>query len=114
MSTIIDKQIGKRITDLRYQNKIDQTALAKEAGMSQSHLSEIENGVKSAKIEELHKIASSLNVEIKELMPSDFLKIENNTITSNDTSNINIGNITISLPRDVLKDIVKEIMKENR
>ncbi len=114
MSTLLDKQIGKRITDFRYQNKIDQIALAKEAGMSQSHLSEIENGVKSAKVDELNKIATALKIELHDLFPSEFIRIENNTITSNDTSNINIGNITISLPRDVLKDIVKEIMKENR
>jgi PAS domain S-box-containing protein len=70
-SDIIDvtSEIGDKIKVLRKQKKLQQIALAKKAGISQSYLSNIENGEKSPTIRILNKISEALGLSL-----IDFLK----------------------------------------
>jgi DNA-binding XRE family transcriptional regulator len=45
------------------------TELAKAAGMSQPHLSDIENGKKTGSVDALKRIATALRVDLDDLVP---------------------------------------------
>lgn len=59
--------VGKRICTLRKKLKLTQAALASTAGMEESALQRIEAGRTNPTIKTLYKVATALNVEIKEL-----------------------------------------------
>jgi ribosome-binding protein aMBF1 (putative translation factor) len=63
------RQVGKKIRELRELAGMNQTQLAKKAGLTQSHVSRIENAEHSATNFTLEKIARALGVEIEELDP---------------------------------------------
>ncbi len=58
--------IAKRIIELREKRNMTTNKLANEAGVSQSHLREIELGKKSPTIEMLSYICYALNVSLSE------------------------------------------------
>lgn len=75
----ISKQSGKRIREIRLQNKLTQSKLAELVNLSVSYISHIENGKKTASFISIVKIAYELNVTIDELLygiqedkPTDF------------------------------------------
>lgn len=55
----------------REQSELSQNELAELAGISQSYLNEIENGLKIPKISTLEKIAKALNICINLLIITD-------------------------------------------
>ncbi len=59
--------VGKQICTLRKKLKLTQAALASTAGMEESALQRIEAGRTNPTIKTLYKVATALNVEIKEL-----------------------------------------------
>ena len=61
------KKLGKKIKQLREQEKISQTQLAYECGISQVQVSRIETGEINTTIGTLSLIAKVLGVSIKEL-----------------------------------------------
>jgi transcriptional regulator with XRE-family HTH domain len=62
--------IGKKITELRLLNGIKSiTALSKISGLSQSYISQIENGTRKCPLESLNSICEALNISM-----SDFFK----------------------------------------
>jgi transcriptional regulator with XRE-family HTH domain len=108
---MINKEIGDKIQLFRVQAKLTQHALADKAGISQSHLSDLEKGG-DIKWSELEKIASSLNISVSKLLPASTISEVNNT--SNDESqqtNYN-GVITISCPKDMLDALIDKSVKE--
>ena len=50
------KEIGLRIKTLRLKNNIYQTVLAKEIGVSQTHMSNIESGRNNVTVDNLYKL----------------------------------------------------------
>ena len=60
--------IGKRIKDLRKENKLTQVELAKKANISRSYLADIENDRYNASVDTLKAIANNLNVKLSEIL----------------------------------------------
>ncbi|NMA57713.1 helix-turn-helix domain-containing protein [Clostridium cochlearium] len=72
--------IGKRIKDLRKENKLTQVELAKKANISRSYLADIENDRYNASVDTLKAIANNLNVKLSEILEE---------ATNEDKSNLN-------------------------
>jgi len=64
----IKKKLGKRIKKLREDQGLTIEKLAYENDMAKGNLSEIEKGLIDPKISTLNRIASGLNVSIKNLV----------------------------------------------
>ena len=62
------KEIGLRIKTLRLKNNIYQTVLAKEIGVSQTHMSNIESGRAGLTLENLVKMTRIFNCGIDEIV----------------------------------------------
>lgn len=62
------KEIGLRIKTLRLKNNIYQTELAKEIGVSQTHMSNIESGRAGLTLENLVKMARIFDCGIDEIV----------------------------------------------
>jgi transcriptional regulator with XRE-family HTH domain len=60
-------RLGRRLSDLREKRGLSQTQLADMAGIGRAHLSQIENGAVSAKIDTLHALAQALDLKLEEL-----------------------------------------------
>lgn len=67
MGIDFNKKLGLRIRELRVASGMKQGELADLLNMERSNLTRIENGKQRPNDENLEKIASILNVEIKEL-----------------------------------------------
>jgi len=75
--TLIQKGVGKRIQQLRKDQKLNAVALAEKSGISQGQLSKIENGKATISIKTLAAICRVLNHPV-----SDLFQNKNNTQTS--------------------------------
>lgn len=64
----MENTIGKRIKEIREQKKLSTYSLAKMTGISQSTISKLENGKRSADVALLQPISKALNVEISDLL----------------------------------------------
>ena len=62
------KEIGMRIKTMRLKNNIYQTVLAKEIGISQTHMSNIEGGRAGLTLENLVKMVIIFNCSIDEIV----------------------------------------------
>ena len=62
------KEIGMRIKTMRLKNNIYQTVLAKEIGISQTHMSNIESGRVGLTLENLVKMVIIFNCSIDEIV----------------------------------------------
>ncbi len=62
------KEIGLRIKTLRLRNNIYQTVLAKEIGVSQTHMSNIESGRAGLTLENIVKMSRIFNCAIDEIV----------------------------------------------
>lgn len=62
----IKLKIGRRIKELREQAKMAQKDLAYAADLDRSYIASIENGQRNVSIVNIEKIASALNVTLKE------------------------------------------------
>ncbi len=107
----LPKLSGKRIRQIRLQNKLTQSELAELVDLSVSYISHIENGKKTASFLSLIKIADELNVTIDELLygiqkdrPADFqlelLSIFNDCTTKEREVLISILNFHKKLMRE--------------
>ena len=63
-----EKAIGNVIRKLRERRKWSQTVLADFAGLSRSHLSEIENGLKSPNLSTLWRIAEAFDMQTSDMI----------------------------------------------
>lgn len=76
MERVFDqKQIGKRIKALRLQYNVYQTNLAKDIGVSQTHMSNIESGRAGLTIENLVKLAEIFNCSLDAIIFGDEAKL---------------------------------------
>lgn len=68
---MVTEMVGERIRLLRKQAGLSQEKLALKAGLDRTYLAGIESGKRNATILSLEKIATSLNVQIKEFFEFD-------------------------------------------
>ena len=68
-------RFGKRVKELRRERKLTQAQLAERVELSINYISQIETGEASPTFETIVKLASGLDVELKELF--DFSASEN-------------------------------------
>lgn len=73
MSTL-SMQVGKRIKELREARNMKQVELAELIDMEATNLSKLEKGVHLPKEDNLNKITTALNVDIKDLFDFGHLK----------------------------------------
>ncbi len=72
------KYIGKVIARLREKHKLSTTQLARKSGVSQSSISQYENGNRNPSDENIEKIASALHTTVEELVKqAELLSKEN-------------------------------------
>jgi transcriptional regulator with XRE-family HTH domain len=64
---VVEKQLGKRIAELRRAKGLSQERLAAKAGYSTEFISLVERGVNAPSVGGLARIAKTLKVEIKDL-----------------------------------------------
>ncbi len=64
-----DIKLGRNIQRLRKKAKITQEELGDKAGLSTPYIGYIEIGQKKPSLKVLNKIASILNVKVKDLIP---------------------------------------------
>lgn len=65
----ISIQIGQFIRNKRTDQNITQEALALQCGIDRSYLGRIERGEVNLTVEKLYEIASTLGINVKELLP---------------------------------------------
>ena len=58
----IKLKVGQRIRELRKELELSQEALANEAGVDRTYMTDVENGRRNISVEILEKIISALNV----------------------------------------------------
>ena len=96
-------KVGERITELRNLRGITVNKLANLAGVSQSHLRDIELGIKNPTIETLSYICDGLRISI-----SGFFDIEKNGISPFLMSSIKLLN---EEQQKLLSDFLESILK---
>jgi transcriptional regulator with XRE-family HTH domain len=65
----VTEQIGRQIMLRRTWLHMRQGELATKAGLSQSHLSNMEQGVRSIDVEKLAAVAHAMNCKMADLLP---------------------------------------------
>ncbi len=75
-------ELGKRIRQLRTDKNLTAKVLAKEAGISASYLSEVEQGVSAISSEKLLGIAQQLGVSVNYLLEGDLHSQSRNLATA--------------------------------
>jgi transcriptional regulator with XRE-family HTH domain len=72
--------IGSTIKKLRKRKGIQQNELAERSGISQTYLSQIENGSRSATLETLEKVCKALDIPLSII---SFLSLDVNSVNPN-------------------------------
>ena len=67
----IKAKIGKRIKELRQQQKMTQESLGFKSKLDRTYIKGIENGRRNVALINIHKIAKALDVSLAELFKSD-------------------------------------------
>lgn len=73
MVTSFVDEFGRRIRELREERTMSQEDLADKAGLHRTHISLIERGQRSVRVETIEKLAIALRVQPSELMPEIML-----------------------------------------
>lgn len=71
MTMIQSKELGKKIKQLRQSAELSQAELAKAIGTSREIVSNIENGVRMPKLDEINKVANFFNCSIDDLINNE-------------------------------------------
>lgn len=112
MNTINQKEIGRRISELRKYRGYSQDELAKFLGISRPSLTQIELGKRNLSVLELKKIADNLSVSIDRLLSLKF-KMDNAELIS--TEDDKKQELRVSIPKmrvDKFKDILLYILEK--
>ncbi len=65
----LPRQLGNRVQKLRKQSNLTQEKLAEKIGVSRAYMGYIEQGRNTPSLEVLQKIAKSLGVKVKDILP---------------------------------------------
>lgn len=63
----IKKQFGKRIRELRHEEKLSQEQLANKCKLHRTYIGNVERGEKNISLENIEKIAMALEVKMSDL-----------------------------------------------
>ena len=74
MSSRFVKQFGAKVRELRDARGLSQEALADAAGLHRTHISLIERGQRSARLETIESLATALGIQPADLMPTVSLR----------------------------------------
>ena len=66
--TALQKRLGLRVRELRKSLGLSQEALALEAGIDRTYVSQIERGIANASLLALYKLSKTLKVPITEFL----------------------------------------------
>ena len=64
------QQFGERVRELRVERSMSQEDLAEAAQLHRTHISLIERGMRSARLETIESLARALHVQPSELLPT--------------------------------------------
>ena len=64
----INKELGKKIREIRKKKELTQEDLAYKAGLDYSYINQIENGKRNPSMEAVEKIAKALGVKVQALV----------------------------------------------
>jgi transcriptional regulator with XRE-family HTH domain len=67
----IKQKVGTRIRELRHKSKLSQEALAYQADLDRTYMTDVENGRRNISIENLEKIIIALNITIPDFFNSE-------------------------------------------
>ncbi len=112
METITQKEIGKRISELRKNKGYSQDDLAKLLGISRPSLTQIELGKRNLLVVELKKIADNFSISIDKLLSNEFNSEE---IELEDKETDDKQELRISIPQlnvDKFKSILLYILEK--
>lgn len=101
------KNLGKRIKELRKNKKLTQEQLAEIVGIEQKQICRIENGACFTTFETLDKMASTLDVEIKDLFKFNHLNSKETLIKSLNKMFKNASEEKIQLIYKLVYEILK-------
>lgn len=104
MTMNFNKKLGLRIRELRLAKKIKQGVFADMLNMERSNFTRIESGKQRPNDENLEKIASILNVELKDIFDFNHLDLSKEDIVDK------IVNILPELEKDEVFYIYKSII----
>ena len=62
------KRVGKAIKQIRKKRELSQYQLAHESGISQQHISNLENGKRLPRIDVILSLANALNVTVNDIL----------------------------------------------
>lgn len=99
----LSKQVGMRIKELREARNIKQFQLAEWLDIEPTNLSKIENGVYLPREDKLRKIASVLQVEIKDLFDVEHIQTRNEVMNSISSILNNLSNQELIFYYKILK-----------
>lgn len=91
----MENKIGKKIKELREKQELTTTELAEKSGVSQSTISQIENGKRNASTGTVVKIAEALGVSITEIVKSSSIEENKDNDTKDDDKNLDNKNVFI-------------------
>jgi transcriptional regulator with XRE-family HTH domain len=100
-SKLSQKQIGRRIAELRKIKGLSQEDLAKSIGLSRSSLAQIELGNRSVNIFELQQLSMELGFSLDDFMSNDF--VVHKEINDENETSINVLEERIAVPNLKIK-----------
>ena len=74
MSSRFVRQFGVRVREMRENRGLSQERLADDAGLHRTHISLIERGQRSARLDTIESLSIALKIQPAELMPAVSLK----------------------------------------
>lgn len=66
MCLLIKEKIGKRIKELRLDNKLTQEKFAELCGLDRTYITSLERGQRNISIVNLEKITNALNISLRD------------------------------------------------
>lgn len=99
----LSEQVGRRIKELREARNIKQFELAEQLNIEPTNLSKIENGVYLPREDKLRKIASVLQVEIKDLFDVEHIQTRHEVMSSISSILDNLNNQELIFYYKILK-----------
>lgn len=69
MDSVVSKEVGKKIKNIREKSGLTQAEVAKKAGINVNYFAVIERGEVSPSLEKVEKIAKALGVKSSDILP---------------------------------------------
>lgn len=97
MQTITQKEIGRRISDLRRKKGLSQNSLAQILNLSRSSVTQIEHGKRNINVFELKIISDTFTVSIDKLLSAEYSAMSDEYFINNEYKSITLRESTPKL-----------------